>query len=413
MLAEIARYLGLSKELGVEQSPMVKNYGEGSIWRQKYPTVLYLRERARRRIPHFAFEYADGGAGSGGGIANNARCLDEVELVPRYGVMPDLPSIGIELFGRKYSAPFGIAPIGLPSLIWPGAERYLARAAQKAKIPYTLGMVAGLPIEDAAKLAPDVLWFQMYRMARDNHALGIDMMKRAESSGVHTICLTLDTPVRSIRPREAAAGLGGKKVRLSPRKLYQMVTSPRWLGALLRNGQPKFANLKKYVGENASANELVAFARKEVGGAFTWDEVSLYREKWRSTLIVKGILHPADAERAISIGVDGILVSNHGGRQMEGLPASIDVLPAIARQVNRRAVVLMDSGIRSGVDVVRAVASGADAVFAGKAFLWGLGALGEDGPDHVIDVLFDETRAALGQIGAHSFAAARNALNRL
>jgi isopentenyl diphosphate isomerase/L-lactate dehydrogenase-like FMN-dependent dehydrogenase len=147
-------------------------------------------------------------------------------------------------------------------------------------------------------------------------------------------------------------------------------------------------------------NEVASFVRREMGGAFTWEEVARYRERWKGPLVVKGILHPADAETCVSLGVDGIVVSNHGGRQVEALPAAIDVLPAIVRAVGGRATVMMDSGVRSGLDVVRAVALGADAAFAGKAFLWGLGALGAEGPLHVIDLMIDEMKAAAGQLGA-------------
>src|SRR3954451_21504878 len=154
--------------------------------------------------------------------------------------------------------------------------------------------------------------------------------------------------------------------------------------------------------------DVIKFARDEMGGAFTWDEVARFRDRWKRPLVLKGIMHPADAERALSLGIDGIWVSNHGGRQIEALPASIDVLPAIAAQVGTRATVILDSGVRSGTDVTRALALGAHAAFAGKAFLWGLGALGADGPGHVIDLMTDELQSALGQIGAHSPAEARN-----
>ena len=179
-----------------------------------------------------------------------------------------------------------------------------------------------------------------------------------------------------------------------------MAWSPGWTKALWKSGIPRFATLRHYAGANPSLNDVIAFARREMGGAFTWDEVARYRERWPRTLVVKGILHPQDAEKAVSIGVDGLFVSNHGGRQIEALPAPIDVLPAIVKQVGKRATVMYDSGIRSGTDVVRAYALGAAAAFAGKAFLWGLGALGEEGASHVIDILIEETQAALGQLGA-------------
>ncbi len=370
--------------------------------RRRYPSVDYLRRRARRHIPHFAFEYADGGAGKDdAGIRRDWAAFDAIELVPRYGVMPSLPPCDVELFGRRYAAPIGVAPMGGPSIVWPGADVHLARAAQRARIPYTLGTPGGATIEEIAEVAPDVFWFQLYRFANNDHAIGLDLVRRAEIAGCRTLVLTLDVPVRTTRPREAVTGLAGA-FRLDLGIIMQMARAPGWTMALWQNGIPRFANLRSYVGDNASLDEIIAFAMREMGGAFTWEEVAKYRDRWKGTLIVKGILHPQDAEKAVSLGVDGLFVSNHGGRQIEALPAAIDVLPAIVRQVGQRATVMMDSGVRSGSDVVRACALGAAAAFAGKAFLWGLGALGAEGPGHVINLLIEETQSALGQLGARS-----------
>jgi L-lactate dehydrogenase (cytochrome) len=377
-----------------------------------YPTIDYLRRCARRRLPHFAFEYSDGGSGKDdAGIRRNWGALDAIEMVPRYGVMPSLPPCDVELFGRRYAAPIGIAPMGGPAIVWPGADLCLARAAQRARIPYTLGTVGCATIEQVAEIAPDVFWFQLYRAARNDHAIGFDLVRRAAAAGCHAIMLTLDVPVRTTRAREVVVGLGGA---FNPdlRMMTQMALSPAWTMALWKNGIPRFSNLRAYGGENASINEMVAFARREMGGAFTWEEVAKYRDRWKGILIVKGIMHPEDAEKAVSLGVDGMFVSNHGGRQIEALPAPIDVLPAIVKQVGKRATVMMDSGIRSGTDVVRAYALGAQAAFAGKAFLWGLGALGEEGASHVIDILIEETQAALGQLGAHTPAESRSVMIR-
>ncbi|MGA9894867.1 MAG: alpha-hydroxy acid oxidase, partial [Xanthobacteraceae bacterium] len=218
-------------------------------------------------------------------------------------------------------------------------------------------------------------------------------------------------PVRTTRAREVVVGLGGA-FQPDLKMLAQMAMSPGWTMALWRNGIPRFASLRSYAGENPSINEVISFAKREMGGAFTWGEVAKYRDRWNKTLIVKGILHPQDAEKAISLGVDGLFVSNHGGRQIEALPAAIDALPAIVKQAGKRVTVMMDSGIRGGTDVVRAYALGASAAFAGKAFLWGLGALGEEGPGHVIDLLIEETQAALGQLGARKPDDARSAVIR-
>jgi (S)-mandelate dehydrogenase len=377
--------------------------------KRRYPTTAYLRQRARRHVPRFAFEYMDGGAGADGGIARNWHALDAVELIPRYGRTAKLPPLDIALFGRPYAAPVGIAAMGGPAIVWPGADRYLAEAAQRARIPYTLGTVGGMTIEAAAKIAPDVLWFQLYRFAGDGHRVGFDLVRRAYEAGVHVLMLTLDVPVRTTRPREVASGIT-TPFRPDLAMALAIAASPPWLMALWRNGHPRFSNLLPYVDEGSGRKrglgqtpglaEAAMFARTAMGGVFTWEEVARYRARWKRPLVVKGVLHPQDAEKAVSLGVDGIVVSNHGGRQIEALPAAIDALPAIAAQVGSRATVLMDSGIRSGVDVGRALALGAAAAFAGKAFLWGLGALGEAGPGHVIDLLVEELKATLGQIGA-------------
>ena len=375
---------------------------------RRFPSVDHLRRQARRRVPYFAFEYADGGAGSDdAGIKRNWAALDAVELVPRYGVMPSLPACDIELFGRRYAAPIGIAPMGGPSIVWPGADMYLARAAQRSRIPYVLSTVGGATIERIAEIAADVFWFQLYRFARNDHAIGFDLTARAQAAGCRTLVLTLDVPVRTTRPREATHGLAGA-FEINPAIIMQIARAPGWIVSLCKNGIPRFANLRDYVGGGATLAELLGFVRREMGGAFTWEEVGRYRERWKGTMVVKGILHPQDAEIAVSLGVDGLIVSNHGGRQIEALPAPIDALPAIVRQVGNRATVMMDSGVRSGSDVVRACALGAATTFAGKAFLWGLGALGEEGPGHVIDLLIDETQAALGQLGAHTVTATRS-----
>ena len=378
-----------------------------------YPTIYDLRRGSKQRLPHFAFEYGDGGAGDDTGIKHNWSALDAIEMVPRYGVMPELPPVGVELFGRKFTAPIGIAPMGSPIVVWPGADKLFAAAAQRVGVPYTLGCAGGATIEEIAAIAPDVFWFQLYRFAKNNHAIGFDLVKRAQAAGVHVLMLTLDVPVRTIRAREVKVGLGGGGAfRPDWRMVAGMAKCPGWALAMLKNGQPRFANVQPYAGPNAGLNDTIRFARKEMGGAFSWDEVARYREAWKGPLVVKGILHPADAERAVSLGIDGVLVSNHGGRQIEALPAPIDCVPAVVKAVGSKATVLFDSGVRSGTDVARALALGAHAALAGKAFLWSLGALGAEGPGHAIDLFIDELQSALGQIGAQSPAEARNVVVR-
>lgn len=378
---------------------------------RRFPTVHYLRKRAPWRVPKFAFEYSDGGAGIDTGIKRNWDALDAVELVPRYGLASGLPPVDVELFGRHYAAPIGIAPMGGPGVVWPGADEALARAAQRLKVPYTLGVVAGLAIERAVEIAPDVCWFQLYRFAKDDHAVGFDLVRRADEAGAQVLMLTLDVPVRTTRSRETHAGITNP-FRLNARMVAGVATSPPYLLALARRGVAKFANFKPYLGDDIGPNAVSAFLQNQSRGAFTWDEVARYRDRFKRPLVVKGIMHPADAERAVAIGVDGIVVSNHGGRQIDALPASVDVLPAVAAAVGGKATVLFDSGIRSGIDALRALALGADGVLAGKAFLWGLGALGDEGPEHVINLMIDELRSGFGQIGARTIEDARKVVIR-
>ena len=378
---------------------------------RKFPTSAYLRAAAPKNIPLFAYDYCDTGAGADIGIAHNWSAFDNIKIVPRYGVMPALPSVEVEIFGRRYAAPIGIAPMGGPSLVWPGADILLAKAAQAARIPYTLGVAGGATIEQIAEIAPDVFWLQLYRFAHNDHKIGFDLVARAQAAGAHVLTLTLDVPVRTTRSRESRAGLGGA-FKPTPQMLREMIVRPRWLLAMMRNGFPRFATLRSYVDGRAHTNDVIRFARREMGGAFSWDEVARYRDRWKGVMAVKGILHPRDAEKAVSLGVEGIWVSNHGGRQIEALAPSIDCLSGVVSAVGKKATVLLDSGIRSGQDVMRALALGAQAGFAGKSFLWALAAVGDAGPEYLIDLYIGELRAALGQIGALSPAQARKAAIR-
>ncbi len=367
----------------------------------RYPTIDDLRKRARRRVPRFAFDYVDGAAGAGEtGKARNAAALDAVELVPRYGIENFKADMEVELFGRRFAAPVAIAPMGLPGMVWPGGEEAFARAAQAARIPFTLGSSSGATVERIAELAPDCTWFQLYRMPRNDLAINFDLVRRAAAAGVHVLVLTLDVPARTKRPRELRNRLI-IPYRPGLHTVMDVLPHPGWLMALRKHGQNAFANYKDYAGEKLPNREVVKFVRQQSGGTFAWDEVARFREAWNGPLVVKGMVHPQDAERAVELGVDGVVVSNHGGRQLESAPASIDVLPAVAAAVGDRATVLFDSGIRGGEDVVRALALGAKSTLSGRAFMYGLAALGDEGPGHVAQFFFDEIAEALRQVGAH------------
>ncbi len=270
----------------------------------------------------------DGGAGADGGIRRNWAALDAVEMAPRYGNVVAPPPAHTTLFGRPYAAPLGIAPIGGPGTAFPGAEKYFARAAQAARVPYTMGVLSGIDLDEAARIAPDVLWFQIYRFAKNDHRIGLDLVDRAAAAGVHVLVLTYDTPIRTVRSREVKSGIV-TPFRLTTRLRMDAMMAPRWLRSLAANGIPRFVTLNKYMHPGASLVEASQFMQREGGGAFTWDEIARYRDRWKGPLVLKGVLHPEDAARAVALGLDGVQVSNHGGRQIEALPASIDALPSI------------------------------------------------------------------------------------
>src|SRR5215470_5156138 len=223
---------------------------------KQFPTSAWLRRQAPRNVPFFAFEYGDTGAGNDVGIAHNWAAFDAVKIVPRYGVMPTLPPVEVKLFGRTYAAPIGVAPMGGPSLVWPGADLLMAKAAQRARVPYTLSVAGGATIEQAAEAAPDVFWLQLYRFWHDDHKIGFDLVRRAQAVDAKVLALTLDVPVRTTRSRETYAGLA-HEFRPNLRMIGEMMLRPRWLLALRRNGYPRFATIGSYVGERPTTNEVI------------------------------------------------------------------------------------------------------------------------------------------------------------
>jgi L-lactate dehydrogenase (cytochrome) len=371
--------------------------------RQKYPTVDDLRRLARRRVPRFGFDFVDGGANEEYCVKRNIDAFQKVELLPHYCV-EGKATTDTELFGKRYNAPIGVAPMGSAGLMWPGAEKLFAAEAQRNNIPYILATPANASIEEIAAIAPDVFWFQLYRFPYDNHAITYDLVRRADEAGAHVLVPTVDSAGKSKRPRDIRNGVR-VPFPINPWTTFQVLTSPAWGMALLQNGMPVTANLVPYA-ENASQVATARTMQLKSGGSHTWDELARLRDRWKRSFVVKGILHPSDAERAVAMGADGIIVSNHGGRHFDGAPASIDILPAIVSAVGSRTTVMIDSGIRGGLDVVRALALGAKFCFTGRCFAYGLGALGPIGAAHVVDLFMDEIKTELLHVGATSVAEA-------
>ena len=379
--------------------------------RRRFPTVDDLRRRARRRVPRFAFDFVDGGANDEVCVERNIKAFRDVELLPRYCIDTKGASTEVELFGTRYAAPIGMAPMGSPGLMWPGAELYLAAAAQRARIPYVLATPANESIERIAAIAPDVFWFQLYRFPHNDHAITFDLVRRADAAGARVLVPTVDSAGKSKRPRDIRNGVA-VPFPITLATMWQVATSPAWALSLLKHGMPRTENLVPYAGPDPTQVSTARTMRLRSGGSHTWEELARLREGWKRAFVIKGILHPDDAERAVALGADGIIVSNHGGRHFDGAPASIDMLPAIVAAVGSRVTVMIDSGIRGGLDVVRALALGAKAGFTGRPFVYGLAALGEIGATHVVDLFLDEIRTEFTHTGVRSVAEAATITTR-
>jgi L-lactate dehydrogenase (cytochrome) len=369
-------------------------------WRMRYPTVPELERRARRRIPYFAYDFLMGGTGEETNRGRNITALKAVELVPRYCVDVAKASTAVRLFGRAYRSPVVISVIGMDGAIWPGATRHLAETAHEAGLPYLTGTMATAPMEQVAQIAPDSFWFQLYSFPAQDHRVTFDLVRRADAAGALVLAVTVDVPAAGRRVRDMRNGFTAPRT-ITPRVAAGTLMRPAWLAATLREGMPHAQNLAPYCRPGARGREIDLFVKNgRSGSGVTWETLARIRDQWPRALVLKGVQHPADAEKALALGLDGVVVSNHGGRQFEPAPATIDVLPAIRAAVGRRMTLLMDGGIMSGTDALIALACGADAVLAGRAFMLGLAALGADGARHVADTLTDELRIALAQSGA-------------
>ena len=361
----------------------------------RFPAIEDLERRAKRRLPHFSWEYLASGTGDESAMHRNRSALLDVELVPQLMKGVIKPDTRTTLFGVEHAAPIGVAPLGMSGLIWPGADQALARTARANGFPHVLSTVATTTPEDVGPLAGDMGWFQLYPPRDD--ALRSDLLDRVEGAGYRTLVITADVPKGSRRERQRKAHIRVPP-KITPRLMWQSVTHPAWSMAVLRHGIPRFRTIEQYI-EGTSLASVAGFVGASLGGSLSFDYVAEVRARWTGNIVVKGILDPADARRSIDVGADAIWVSNHGGRQLEAAPATISCLPAIAAEIGDEVPVLFDSGVRSGADVARAISLGADFVFAGRPFYFGLGALGADGAGHAYEILHDGLLNVMHQTG--------------
>jgi L-lactate dehydrogenase (cytochrome) len=359
-------------------------------------TIGELREAARRRVPAVVFDYVDGAAGDEVTAARNLAELRAVELRPR--VMVDVSTVdtATSVLGSPIALPLLGAPMGLTGLLHPSGEVALARALHAAGSIYVLAAMASCPIEEVAGAVTGPLWFQMY-FWRDR-GLVRELLRRARGAGISVLVLTVDVPCAGGRDRDRRNGFT-MPPRVTLRALAGGVVHPRWSAGFLRQPQIWWGNLPN---DGLTAAAFSAQTNRQFDPAATWDDVAWFREQWDGRLVVKGILRTEDARQAVRLGAEAVIVSNHGGRQLDGAPAAIRALPAVAGAVAGEAEVYFDSGIRRGVDIVRALALGARACLAGRALAYGLGAAGEAGASRAVEILRDELRIALALAGCPS-----------
>ncbi|MGB0388949.1 MAG: alpha-hydroxy acid oxidase [Ardenticatenaceae bacterium] len=356
---------------------------------KKIFSVDDARLLARQRIPRLMFDFIDGAAGSERAKRLNREALDQIRLQPRVLVNVDKRSLKKSFLGRLWGLPFGIAPMGMCNLAWPGTDNMLAAAAVKYDIPLALSTMGSSTIEDIHRQAGQNAWFQLY--VGQSEALAMELVSRAEAAGYPVLILTVDVPQVAPRLRDLKNGFG-MPFRIGPKQFFDFATHPRWSIQTLLAGAPKLANVLTSTGERR-------FKRNDSRGLVDWNFLERLRERWPRTLIVKGVMSPPDATRIRSAGADAIYVSNHGGRQLDSAPPAIQMLPLIRDAVGEDYPLLFDSGIRNGEGVIKALALGADFVMMGRPFLYGVGADGADGLNSVIDLLSNEISVTLAQLG--------------
>ena len=346
-----------------------------------YPSVDDLRRKARRRIPLFAFEYLDGGCNEDVNLHKNTRELREVELIPHYLRDFNGASTKTTLFGVEYDAPFGVAPVGLQGLMWPKAPEILARAAVKHNVPFCLSTVTTSSIETIGKITDGKAWFQLYHPA--DNALRDDIFKRCRNSGYENLVILCDVPTFGYRPRDIRNGLA-MPPKMTVSNMIQIMGKPNWALRTLFNGKPEFETLLPYIPKGLDMAQLGKFMDQTFEGRLNADKISAIRDKWKGKIILKGVANEVDAAEAIRLGLDGIIVSNHGGRQLDAGESSIKPLTRIAKKYGNQIVVMQDSGLRSGPDIARSLASGAAFTWMGRSFMYSVAALGKRGGDHAM-----------------------------
>ena len=360
-----------------------------------YPSVDDLRIRAKSRIPKFAFEYLDGGCNEDVSLGRNTSEIRNVQLQPRYLRNYGTSSIKTKIMGMEFDAPYGIAPVGLQGLLWPNTPAILAEAAYNHNIPFILSTVTTIDIEKASELTEGNAWFQLYNPVDDT--IRDSIIDRAQAAGCPVLVLLCDVPTFGYRPRDFRNGLA-LPPKMTVSNILQILGKTTWAYNTLKYGKPTFETLKPYTPEGLNLKQLGAFMDKTFSGRLNEEKIKPIRDKWKGKLVLKGVASEQDTQDAIRMGFDGIIVSNHGGRQLDAAQSTINSLQEITKKYSNQIEIMMDSGLRSGPDIARAVACGARFTFMGRSFVYGTGALGNRGGDHTISMLKVQFQQVMNQL---------------
>ncbi|MDI4668197.1 alpha-hydroxy-acid oxidizing protein [Pseudoalteromonas shioyasakiensis] len=361
-----------------------------------YPDVADLKKKAKQRIPRFAFDYLEGGCMQEHGVKRNRDDINSVQLRSELLKPFAGSSQTVELFGHTYAAPFGIAPVGLQGLMWPKAPEILAKAAAEKNIPYVLSTVSSSSLERIAEESEGHAWFQLYNPTDEK--IRLDLLNRIKAAHYPVLVVTVDVPTFGYRPRDIRNGLAmPPKMTLS--NILQMLARPRWLYETSLAGKPEMETLKPYMPKNMPTDELAAFMNKTVMGRVDLEGLKPIRDLWQGPLIIKGLINESDVQAAIALGADGVVMSNHGARQLDAGESPVKPLQTIAAKYSNDIKIFMDSGLRSGTNIVSALASGADFTFLGRPFVYGVGALGDRGGIHTINTLMMQITQIMNQLG--------------
>lgn len=367
----------------------------------RYPSVGDLKRKAKKRIPKFAFDYLEGGCNDEVNLAKNEADFHDVKLMPQYLQNYAGVDTSAELFGHKYDAPFGIAPIGLQALMWPNASEILAKAAVKHNVPFILSTVGTSSIERIAEVTDSRFWFQLYHPAKTE--MRDDILKRLEDVNCPVLVVLVDVPSFGFRYREIKAGLS-MPPKMTAANVFQAAIRPNWSIQTLANGIPEFATLKKYMDKSLDMSQLGQFMNASFDKRVDMNKIAAIRDKWKGKMVLKGIVSESDMEKTIALGADGIIVSNHGGRQIDAGESSIQSLTKLAAKYKDKMPIMMDGGIRNGPDIARAIASGANFTFMGRPFMYGVSALGKKGGDHTIGMFKAQFKQAMEQVCCETIA---------